>query len=339
MAAKKVKVLKAKGAVSLDETLRDIRGKFGEQSIMKLGDKPNVDIDAISTSSIGLDLAIGIGGLPRGRIVEVFGPESSGKTTLALHVVAEAQKEGGICAFVDAEHALDPQYAAKIGVKIDDLFISQPDGGEEALQIVESLVKGGQMSVIVVDSVAMLLPKAELEGNIGDAHMAGQARLMSQALRILTPMVAKSNILVIFINQLRANIGGWSPGGPPPDVTSGGKALRYAASVRLDIRRIASIKKAEEVVGSRVKVKVAKNKVGAPFKTTEFDILYNEGISKEGEILAMGESVGIVDRAGASYRYGEMALGRGYDAARSFLKENPKVAEELLKKILENIND
>lgn len=322
---------KASGGVgNIQDTLDAIRTKFGEDSIMKLGEKPKVNINAIPTGSIGLDSALGVGGLPRGRIVEIFGPESSGKTTLSLHVVAEAQKRGGICAFIDAEHAMDPEYARRIGVKLDELLISQPDTGEQALEIVESLVRSGKMDVIVIDSVAALTPKDEIEGDMGAFHVGKQARLMSQALRKLTAIVAKSKTIVIFINQIRMQIGVMFGN---PETTPGGKALKFYTSVRLDIRRIAQIKKGEEIMGGRVRVKVVKNKVAAPFKQTEFDLMYNEGISQEGEIIALGEKMEIIQKSGTSYSYGETKLGRGYDATRQFLKENKPVRETILKEI------
>jgi recombination protein RecA len=324
------KITPKETGASIEDTIKSIQTKFGEGAIMKLGEKPHVDINAIQTGSLGLDHALGIGGVPRGRIVEIFGPESSGKTTLALHIVAEAQKKGGICAFVDAEHAMDPEYAKKLGVKIDELLISQPDNGEQSLEITESLVRSGKIDVIVVDSVAALTPKDEVEGDMGAYHVGKQARLMSQALRKLTAIVAKSKTVVIFINQIRMQIGVMFGN---PETTPGGKALKFYTSVRLDIRRIAQIKKGDEVVGGRVRVKVVKNKVAAPFKQTEFDLLYGEGISKEGEILALGEKYEIVKKAGASYSYGEIKLGRGYDAARTFLKENKKIRSEILKEI------
>ncbi|HEY4517395.1 MAG TPA: recombinase RecA [Candidatus Paceibacterota bacterium] len=314
----------------IEDTLKQIKTKFGEEAIMKLGDRPHVSIDAVPTGSIGLDMALGIGGLPRGRIIEIFGPESSGKTTLSLHVVAEAQKKGGICAFIDAEHALDPEYSKRLGVKTEDLLISQPDTGEQALEIVESLVRTGKIDVIVIDSVAALTPKDEIEGDMGAQHMGKQARLMSQALRKLTAIVAKSRTIVIFINQIRMQIGVMFGN---PETTPGGKALKFYTSVRLDIRRIAQIKKGDEVVGGRVRVKVVKNKVAAPFKATEFDLLYNEGISREGELIALGEKLGIVKKSGSSYEFGEEKLGRGYDATRTFLVENPKIATQILKEI------
>ncbi len=315
---------------SIEDTIKSIQTKFGEGAIMKLGEKPHVDINAIPTGSLGLDHALGIGGVPRGRIIEIFGPESSGKTTLALHIVAEAQKKGGICAFVDAEHAMDPEYAKKLGVKIDELLISQPDNGEQSLEITESLVRSGKIDVIVVDSVAALTPRDEIEGDMGAHHVGKQARLMSQALRKLTAIVAKSKTVVIFINQIRMQIGVMFGN---PETTPGGKALKFYTSVRLDIRRIAQIKKGDEVVGGRVRVKVVKNKVAAPFKQTEFDLLYGEGISREGEILALGEKYEIIKKAGASYSYGDIKLGRGYDAARTFLKENTKERNAILKDI------
>lgn len=318
----------------IKDTLAQIKTKFGDESIMKLGDKPRVDIESIPTGSIGLDSALGIGGIPRGRIIEIFGPESSGKTTLALHIVAEAQKNGGVCAFIDAEHALDPEYAKKLGVKTDDLLVSQPDTGEQSLEITESLVRSGKLAVIVIDSVAALTPKDEIEGDMGAYHVGKQARLMSQALRKLTAITAKSNTVVIFINQIRMQIGVMFGN---PETTPGGKALKFYTSVRLDIRRIAQIKKGDEVVGGRVRVKVVKNKVAAPFKNTEFDLMYNEGISKEGEIIALGEKFGIVSKSGASYSYGDQKLARGYDATRTFLKENKKIANQILKEINKNL--
>jgi recombination protein RecA len=315
---------------SIEDALKEIKSKFGEDSIMKLGEKPRVNIDAIPTGSIGLDASLGVGGVPRGRIIEIFGPESSGKTTLTLHIVAEAQKRGGICAFIDAEHSMDPEYAKRLGVRIDELLISQPDNGEQALEIVESLVRSGRMDVVVVDSVAALTPRDEIEGEMGAQHMGKQARLMSQALRKLTAIVARSKTVVIFINQIRMQIGVMFGN---PETTPGGKALKFYTSVRLDIRRIAQIKKGEEIVGGRVRVKVVKNKVAAPFKQTEFDLMYNEGISREGEIIALGEKMGLISKSGTSYNYGETKLGRGYDATRQFLKENSALSEEILGKI------
>ena len=331
MALKK-KVVKAKKESNseLESTLREIQSKFGEGSIMKLGDAPKVNIGVIPTGSLGLDYALGVGGMPRGRIVEIFGPESSGKTTLTLHVIAEAQKLGGICAFIDAEHAMDPEYAKKLGVQINDLLISQPDNGEQALEITESLVRSGKIDVLVVDSVAALTPKDEIEGDMGAHHVGKQARLMSQALRKLTAITAKSKTVVIFINQIRMQIGVMFGN---PETTPGGKALKFYTSVRLDIRKTAQIKKGEDVVGSRTKVKVVKNKVASPFKATEFDIMYNEGISKEGELLALGEKFKLVTKSGTSYSYGEEKLGRGYDASRTFLRGNPEISGRLEKEI------
>ena len=326
---------KTSGA-TIDETIKSIEIKFGEGAIMKLGDKPRVGIDSIPTGSIGLDHALGVGGLPRGRIIEVFGPESSGKTTLALHVVAEAQKRGGVCAFVDAEHALDPLYSKNLGVNIDELLISQPDTGEQALEITESLVRSGKIDVIVIDSVAALTPKDEIEGDMGAQHMGKQARLMSQALRKLTAIVAKSKTVVIFINQIRMQIGIMFGN---PETTPGGKALKFYTSVRIDIRRIAQIKKGEDVIGNRVRARVVKNKVASPFKLAEFDLIYNEGISKEGEIIGLGEKFGIISKSGSSYAFGEEKIGRGYDSARQFLKENPKVTNQILKAIRENFKE
>ncbi len=332
---KKEKEKKVVGS-AIEDTIRAIKTKFGDEAIMKLGDKPRVDVQAVPTGSIGLDAALGIGGLPRGRIIEVFGPESSGKTTLALHAVAEAQKLGGICAYIDAEHAMDPQYAEKLGVNIEHLLISQPDTGEQALEITESLVRSGKIDIVVVDSVAALTPKDEIEGDMGAQHMGKQARLMSQALRKLTAIVARSKTIVIFINQIRMQIGVMFGN---PETTPGGKALKFYTSVRLDIRRIASIKKGEEVMGSRVRVKVVKNKVAAPFRSTEFDLLYGEGISREGEMLALGEKFGIVQKSGSSYSYGDEKIGRGYDAARTYLKENEKTSGKLLAAIKEKLGD
>lgn len=319
----------------VEETIKSIQAKFGDEAIMKLGDRPKVGVDAVSTGSLGLDLALGIGGLPRGRIIEIYGPESSGKTTLALHVVAQAQKIGGVCAFIDAEHAMDPEYSKKIGVKIDQLLLSQPDYGEQALEIAESLVRSGKIDVVVIDSVAALTPKDEIEGDVGAMHVGKQARLMSQALRKMTAIVAKSKTVIIFINQIRMQIGVMFGN---PETTPGGKALKFYSSIRLDVRRIAQIKKGEEAVGGRVRVKVVKNKVAAPFRQAEFDILYNEGISPEGEVLALGEKYKLLAKSGGSYSYSETKLGRGYDAARTFLRENPKLKTELIKKIRDAID-
>lgn len=330
----------ASGGPKIEDTIKSIEAKFGEGSIMKLNTQTRVGVGAISTGSLGLDLALGIGGLPRGRIIEIFGPESSGKTTLALHVIAEAQKAGGICAFIDAEHALDPDYSKKIGVKTDELLISQPDYGEQALEIADSLVRSGKVDVIVIDSVAALTPKDEIEGDVGAYHVGKQARLMSQALRKMTAIVAKSKTVVIFINQIRMQIGVMFGN---PETTPGGKALKFYSSVRLDIRRIAQIKKGEEVVGGRVRVKVVKNKVAAPFKAAEFDVLYNEGISPEGEIIALGEKLGVMQKSGSSYAYTdtktneETKLGRGYDATRQFLKENTKIKNSIMNAITKKL--
>ncbi len=319
---------------AIESTLDAIKSKFGEEAIMILGDKPRVNINSISSGSIGLDVALGVGGFPRGRIIEIFGPESSGKTTLALHAVAEAQKQNGICAYIDAEHAMDPEYAKKIGVKIDELLISQPDTGEQALEIVESLVRSGKVDIVVIDSVAALTPKDEIEGEMGQQHIGKQARLMSQALRKLTAIVAKSKTIVIFINQIRMQIGIMFGN---PETTPGGKALKFYTSIRIDVRRIAQIKKGDEVMGGRVRVKVVKNKVAAPFRQTEFDLMYNEGISRQGEIIALGEKFGIIKKSGSSYEYNETKLGRGYDATRQFLKENSKIETEILKQIKEKL--
>lgn len=322
-------------AKEIERALADIRTKFGDESIMMLGQKPKVNVDAISTGSIGIDWALGIGGMPRGRIIEIYGPESSGKTTLALHTVAEAQKTGGVCAYIDAEHAMDPEYAQKLGVKTEDLLISQPDTGEQALEIVESLVRSGKIDVIVIDSVAALTPKDEIEGDMGAMHVGKQARLMSQALRKLTAITAKSKTVVIFINQIRMQIGVMFGN---PETTPGGKALKFYTSVRIDIRRIAQIKKGDEVMGGRHRVKIVKNKVAAPFRQTEFDMMYGEGISREGELLALGEKMGIISKSGSSYRFGDLSLGRGYDASRTFLKENKKVTNEIMKEVRKRLD-
>ena len=322
----------------VEATLDEIQDKFGEDSIIKLGDVAKVDVDSISTTSIGIDNALGIGGVPRGRIIEIYGPESSGKTTLSLHIIAEAQKNDGIAAFVDAEHALDPQYAKKLGVKTDELLVSQPNSGEQALDIVDSLVRSGKIDVIVVDSVAALTPRDEIEGNMGDYHVGKQARLMSQALRKLTAIVANSKTVVIFINQIRMKIGVMFGS---PETTTGGNALKFYSSVRIDIRRIAQIKKGDEVVGGRHRVKIVKNKVAPPFKMTEFDLIYNEGISQEGEILALGEKFKIIEKRKATYWYvgnnQEEKMGVGYDKTRQWLKEHTKEKKEILKLIREEM--
>ena len=312
---------------ALDSALSQIERAFGKGSVMKLGQKDiAVDIEAVSTGSLGLDIALGIGGLPKGRVVEIYGPESSGKTTLALHTVAEAQKAGGICAFVDAEHALDPSYAEKLGVNVDDLLISQPDTGEQALEITDTLVRSGALDVLVIDSVAALVPRAELEGEMGDIHVGLQARLMSQALRKLTSSIAKSHCMVIFINQIRMKIGVMFGN---PETTSGGNALKFYASVRLDIRRIGAIKDRDEVVGSQTRVKVVKNKVAPPFKLVEFDIMYGEGISKRGELIDLGVKAGVVEKSGSWYSYSDQRIGQGRENAKKFLKDNPEVARAI----------
>ena len=321
----------------IERALSEIKTKFGDESIMMLGATPKVDVNAIPTGSIGVDWALGIGGLPRGRIVEIFGPESSGKTTLSLHVIAEAQKKGGICAFIDAEHALDPEYAKKIGVDINSLLVSQPDHGEQALEITESLVRSGKIDVIVIDSVAALTPKDEIEGDMGQQQMGKQARLMSQALRKLTAITSKTKTLIIFINQIRMQIGVMFGN---PETTTGGKALKFYTSVRIDIRRIAQIKKGDEIMGGRHRVKIVKNKVAAPFRQTEFDMMYGEGISREGEALALGEKMGLVKKSSAgSYEIGETKLGRGYDAARTALRGNKPILNQLLKDIRKGLNE
>lgn len=316
---------------ALDSALAQIERQFGKGSIMKLGDGNAVqEIEATSTGSLSLDIALGIGGLPKGRIVEIYGPESSGKTTLTLHTVAEEQKKGGVCAFVDAEHALDPQYAKKLGVDLDELLISQPDTGEQALEIVDTLVRSGAVSLVVVDSVAALTPKSELEGDMGDSSVGVHARLMSQAMRKLTGSIARSNCMVIFINQIRMKIGVMFGS---PETTTGGNALKFYSSVRLDIRRIGAIKDRDEVVGNATRVKVVKNKVAPPFKQVEFDIMYGEGISKMGELLDLGVKAGVVDKSGAWYSYGDERIGQGKENAKTFLKENSKFAYEIEDKI------
>jgi len=319
----------------LADTLDAIRKTFGQESVMMLNDKPNLDLDVIPTGSVGLDHALGIGGLPRGRIIEIFGPEASGKTTLALHIVAEAQKLGGACAYIDAEHALDPKYARNIGVKTEDLVISQPNGGEEALRITDALVRSGAIAMVVIDSVAALTPRSEIDGQIGDTQMGAQARLSSQAMRMLTGAISKTNTLVIFINQIRTNIGGYGN----PETTAGGRALKFYASVRIDIRRISTIKKGDQAIGSDVRVKVVKNKVAAPFRQCEFQILFNEGISRFGEILTLGEPLNIVQKNGATYTYGDKRLGIGYDKSRQFLQDTPEVADAIAKDIRTSHNE
>ncbi|HUF88124.1 MAG TPA: recombinase RecA [Thermohalobaculum sp.] len=318
-------------AKALESALAQIERNFGKGSIMKLGQRdPAMEIEAISTGSLGLDIALGIGGLPKGRVIEIYGPESSGKTTLALHVVAELQKEGGVCAFVDAEHALDPAYARRLGVNVDELLISQPDAGEQALEITDTLVRSGAISVVVVDSVAALTPRAELEGDMGDAQMGLQARLMSQAMRKLTSSISRSRCMVIFINQIRQKIGVMFGN---PETTTGGNALKFYASVRLDIRRIGSIKDRDEVVGNTTRVKVVKNKVAPPFRQVEFDIMYGEGISKMGELVDLGIKAGVVEKSGAWFSYGDQRIGQGRENAKAFLKANPDIAREIEEKI------
>jgi len=316
---------------ALESAMAQIEKQFGKGSIMRLGDESaKIKVASISSGSIELDVALGIGGIPRGRITEIFGPESSGKTTLTLHMVAEAQKLGGVAAFVDAEHALDPAYAAKLGVNTDDLLVSQPDTGEEALEITEALVRSGALDVVVIDSVAALVPKAEIEGEMGDSHMGLQARLMSQALRKLTGAIAKSKTSVIFINQIRHKIGVMFDS---PETTTGGNALKFYASVRLDIRRIETLKNGDEAIGNRVRVKVVKNKVAPPFRQAEFDVMYDSGISREGGILDMGTTLGIVKKAGTWYSYGEERVGQGRENAKTFLREHPDMAQEIERKV------
>ena len=330
-----VKALNTEKAKALQAALAQIEKQFGKGSIMRLGEGEVIeDIQVVSTGSLGLDIALGVGGLPRGRVIEIYGPESSGKTTLTLQVIAEMQKEGGTCAFIDAEHALDIQYAQKLGVNLQDLLISQPDTGEQALEIVDALVRSGSIDLIVIDSVAALTPKAELEGEMGDSLPGLQARLMSQALRKLTATIKKTNTMVIFINQIRMKIGVMFGN---PETTTGGNALKFYASVRLDIRRTGNIKKGEEVIGSETKVKVVKNKVAPPFKTAEFDILYGEGISRQGEIIDMGVEARILDKSGAWYAYNGEKIGQGKDNAREFLRENPEIAREIENKVRESV--
>jgi len=325
-----------KSEKGLQNVVDEIKEKFGEGVIMKLGDVKKVDVESIPTGSISLDIALGIGGIPRGRVVEIYGPESSGKTTLTLHIIANVQKAGGVAAFIDAEHALDPEYAKKIGVNINDLLISQPDNGEQALDIVETLVGSGQVNVIVVDSVAALVPKAEIEGDMGDQHMGRQARLMSQALRKLTSIISKSNCTVIFINQIRMKIGIVFGN---PETTTGGNALKFYCSVRIEVRRSAQIKRGEEIVGNRTKVKIVKNKVAPPFRTTEFDIMYNEGISESGDVLDTGAKYEVIAKKGNSFTFGELKLGVGREVAKQYLKENPKVMKEIVKEIYKKLKE
>lgn len=322
---------------ALEIALGQIEKQFGKGAIMKLGDAAGkINVSAVSTGCLDLDIALGVGGVPRGRIIEIFGPESSGKTTIALHIVAQSQKDGGTAAFIDAEHALDPVYAENLGVNVDELYVSQPDTGEQALEITEALVRSGAIDVIVVDSVAALVPKAEIEGDMGDAHVGLQARLMSQALRKLAGAISKSNAIVVFINQLREKVGVMFGN---PETTPGGKALKFYASVRLDVRRIETIKSGTDFIGSRTRVKVVKNKVAPPFKTAEFDMLYGEGISREGCILDNAVNRKIVTKSGAYYSYGDMRIGQGRDNARQFLKDNPEVSNEIDKRIRAEIDD
>jgi recombination protein RecA len=319
---------------ALSAALSQIERQFGKGSVMKLGKNDKaMDIEAISSGSLGLDIALGIGGLPRGRVVEIYGPESSGKTTLALHTIAEAQKKGGICAFVDAEHALDPIYARKLGVNVDDLLISQPDAGEQALEIADTLVRSGAIDVLVVDSVAALVPRAELEGEMGDVQPGSQARLMSQALRKLTASISRSRTMVIFINQIRMKIGVMYGS---PETTSGGNALKFYASVRLDIRRIGAIKERDEVVGNQTRVKVVKNKLAPPFKQVEFDIMYGEGVSKTGELIDLGVKAGVVEKSGAWFSYDSQRIGQGRENAKQFLKDNPDIANKIEAAVRQN---
>lgn len=322
---------------SLELAIKQIDKQFGKGTILRMGDREIEPIDAINTGSLGLDLALGIGGVPKGRIVEIYGPESSGKTTLTLHLIAQCQKAGGVCAFVDAEHALDPNYAKNLGVDIDNLYISQPDFGEQALDVVETLARSGAVDLIVVDSVAALTPKNEIDGDMGDQHVGLQARLMSQALRKLTSVVHKMGSTVIFINQIRMKIGGMGYG--TPETTTGGNALKFYSSVRIDVRRIATLKQGDDPVGNRVRVKVVKNKVAPPFKQAEFDIMFGEGISREGELMDYGVKLDIIDKSGAWFSYASTKLGQGRENAKAFLKENEAVAAEIENKIRENIGD
>lgn len=328
--------MKSDKAKNLEDTISELKQRFGEGTIIKLGEVKKVDVDTIPTGSLSLDIALGVGGMPRGRIIEIFGPESSGKTTLALHMVAQAQKKGGIAAFVDVEHALDPEYGKRIGVKVDDLLISQPDSGEQALQIVEALIKSQSVDVVVVDSVAALTPQAEIEGEIGDQHIGLQARLMSQAMRKLSSVIAKTNSIVIFINQIRMKIGIMFGN---PETTPGGKALKFYSSVRIDLRHIAQIKKGDEVIGSRIKAKVVKNKVAPPFKIAEFDIMYNEGISYLADVINIGLKYGIIKKSAASYSYGEQKLGIGLEKSKQFLQENPLILKEIVNQIYSNVKE
>ena len=321
---------------ALEIALSQIEKQFGKGAVMKLGDAPKVSVSVIPTGCIDLDIALGVGGVPRGRIIEIYGPESTGKTTIALHIIAQAQKMGGLAAFIDAEHALDPVYAANLGVKVDDLYVSQPDNGEQALDITEAIVRSGAMDIIVVDSVAALVPKAEIEGDMGDAHVGLQARLMSQALRKLTGAVAKSNTVIIFINQLREKVGVMFGN---PETTTGGRALKFYASIRLDVRKIDSLKNGNEVVGNRTRVKVVKNKVAPPFRIAEFDMLFGEGISREGSILDRAIDQKIIVKSGSWFSYGDLRMAQGRENARAFLKDNPELCDEIERKILEQLEE
>ena len=336
MAKKTVKKDKEVGSDSIEATIKAIQSRFGDEALMKLGEKPKVNINAISTGSLGLDMALGIGGVPRGRIVEIYGPESSGKTTLALHIIAEAQKKGGVCAFIDAEHAMDPEYSKKLGVQIDNLLISQPDYGEQALEIVETLIRSGALDVIVIDSVAALVPRAEIEGEMGDAMMGVQARLMSQALRKITGAISKSHTVVIFINQLRMKIGVMFGN---PETTTGGMALKFYSSVRVDTRKIETLKDGDKVIGSRHRARIVKNKVASPFSVAEFDILNDGGISKAGGLIDVGLELGILTKKGAFIYHGDAILGQGREAVRIYLNENPKVAKQIEDAIWKTAHD
>jgi recombination protein RecA len=320
---------------ALEAALSQIEKAFGKGSVMKLGQRSVMDVESVSTGSLGLDIALGIGGLPRGRVIEIFGPESSGKTTLTLHLIAEMQKKGGTCAFIDAEHALDPAYAKKLGVNIDNLVISQPDTGEQALEITDTLVRSEAIDLVVIDSVAALVPKAEIDGEMGDSHMGLQARLMSQALRKLTASISRTNCMVVFINQIRMKIGVMFGN---PETTTGGNALKFYASVRLDIRRVGAIKNKEEVVGNQTRVKVVKNKVAPPFKVIDFDIMYGEGISKEGEIIDLGVKANVIEKSGSWFSYNEQRIGQGRENVKIFLKENPTISTEIENKIRANLS-
>ncbi|HAH04039.1 MAG: Protein RecA [Parcubacteria group bacterium GW2011_GWA2_43_17] len=317
-----------------NQAIEQIKSKFGEGSIMRFGETKRLQVEAISTGCLSLDIALGVGGVPRGRIIEIYGPEASGKTTLAQHIVAEVQKQGGTAAFIDAEHALDPEYAKKIGVNVNDLLISQPDTGEQALEITETLVRSNAVDVIVIDSVAALVPKAEIEGEMGDSHMGLQARLMSQALRKLSGIVSKSKTVVIFINQIRMKIGVFFGN---PETTTGGMALKFYSSVRIEVRRAAQIKKGDAIIGNRVKAKVVKNKVAAPFRNTEFDIMYNEGMSVSGDVIDTGVQFGVIAKSGNSYSYGEHKLGVGRENAKQFLRENPKLIADIKKQVWDKV--